>query len=122
MAIVADLAAVTDAVVSAYYTYQEFVEDALSLPAAAELQNQAILQCGIEDQATKSATIVIPAPKDSIFVAGTGAGYDIVDTTDADVVAFFANFDSETLFYVSDGEQADGLVGGRRRHTAAVSS
>ena len=122
LALATDIAAVSDAVVSAYHCYQEFVEDALSLPSSAELQNQAVLVVGIEDEPTKSAQIVIPAPKDSIFVASTGSGYDILDTTDSDVIAFFANFDSEALYYVSDGEQADGLVGGRRRHSASSSS
>lgn len=121
-AMATDLAAVTNAEIASYYTYQEFVEDALVLPTGAELQNQAILTCGIEDAPTKSGTIVIPAPVDGIFVDSSGAGYDVVDTTDADLLAFFANFDSEALFYVSDGEQADGLIGGRRRHVKSTSS
>lgn len=121
-ALVADLAAVTDAEISAYHTYQEFVEDALTLPSAAELQNQVVMNFSIDDAPTKSATVIVPAPKQSIFAGATGPNYDILDTTDSDVIALAANFTTEELFYVSDGEQADALLGGKRRHTRSPSS
>ena len=121
-AMATDLQAVTDSVISAYWTYQMFEEDTLVLPAAAENQNQALLSCGVDNYPAKTAKLTIPAPKKAIMVAETGTGFDVVDTVDAEVVAFFANFDSEALFYVSDGEQADGLLGGKRRHVGSSNS
>jgi len=121
-ALATDIAAVSDAVVTKYYPYQEYVEDALSLPASAELQNQAVLQFSIEDEPTKTGKVVIPAPKASIFAAAEGPNYDVVDVADADVIAFRNNFTSEALYYVSDGEQAEDLLGGKRRHVAHSST
>lgn len=121
-ALATDMAAVSDAVVSAYHCYQEYVEDSLSLPASAELQNQAILQFSIDGEPTKSGRVVIPAPKDSLFAASSGPNYDIIDTTDSDVIAFAANWLLDDLYYLSDGETADALLGGKRRHVKATSS
>ena len=116
LALVTDLAAVTDCVIKAYSTHQEFVEDALSLPSGAEAEMQALINVGIEDEPLKNATLSIPAPVDGIFAGATGSNYDVVDGTDSDLIAFLANFDSEELFYVSDGEQMDGFKNGHRRH------
>lgn len=120
LALVTDLAAVTDCTIKAYYTYQEFAEDAFALPASAECEMQALINVGIEGEPLKNATLTIPAPVDGIFVASTGSNYDVVDGTDADLAAFLANFDSESLFYVSDGEQMDGFKSGHRRHMKSV--
>lgn len=114
-ALVTDLAAITNSVISRYYTYQEFTEDAFSLPSGAENQNQALLILGIDGAPTKSATLRVPAAVDGIFAASSGANYDVVDVNDTDLAAFVANFTTEALFYVSDGEQADDIQSGHRR-------
>jgi len=115
-ALATDLAAVTNCNIEAYYTYQEFVEDSFSLPSGAEIENEALLQLSIDGEPTKTATLRIPAPVDGIFAGATGPSYDVVDISDTDLLAFVANFTTEELFYVSDGEQADALIGGHRRH------
>ena len=115
-AMATDLAAVTNAVIKAYYTYQEFAEDALTLPAAAEVEMQAFINVGIEGEPLKNASLTIPAPKDLCFVGATGSNYDVVKGDATEVAAFLNNFDSETLFYVSDGEQMDTFKDGHRRH------
>ena len=116
LAFVTDLAAVSDCVVASYHVYQEFIEDALTLPAAAQLENQALLTFSIVDEPTKAATFSIPAPKIGIFAGATGEQSNTVDAADTDLEALVANFTSEDLLLVSDGEQADALVRGRRRH------
>lgn len=121
-ALATDLAAVTNSVLAKYWTYQEFVENALALPASAENQNRAILVFSIDGQPTKSGKVRIPAVKAACMAATTGKNYDIIDVVDEDVVAFAANFTSEALFYLSDGEQADALLGGGRSHTASSDS
>jgi hypothetical protein len=114
-ALATDLAAITNAKISKYFTYQEFVEDSFTLPTGAENQNQALLILSIDGAPTKSAKIRVPAAVDGIFAAETGANYDVVDVNDSDLGAFVANFTTEALFYVSDGEQADSLLSGHRR-------
>jgi len=117
LALVTDLVAVTNAKVFAYHTYQVFEDDAWTLPAApAEVEMKAAIAVGVENYPTKTAVLYIPAPKDGIFVGASGSNYDIVDNTDADLIAYLANFDSEALFYVSDGEQMDGFKSGQRIH------
>lgn len=121
-AMATDLGAVTNCTIKSYYTYQLFEEDAFALPASAEIENEALLQVTIEDEATKTGTLRIPSPVDGIFSGATGPSYDVVDTTDTDLIAFVANFITEDLFYVSDGEQAETLVGGHRRHRKSARS
>lgn len=122
LALVTDLAAVTNCAIAAYYTYQEFVEDAFSLPSGAEIQNQALLQFSIDDEPTKTGTVRIPAPVDGIFAAASGPNYDVVDITDTDLIAFAANWLLDDLYYLSDGETADALLGGHRRHMKATNT
>lgn len=122
VAMATDLAAVTNCVIKSYFTYQEFLEDDFDFPASAELENEALVQLTIEDKPTKSATVRIPSPVDGIFTSSTGPNFDVIDITDADLVAFIANFITEDLFYVSDGEQAETLVGGHRRHKKSTRS
>src|SRR4030042_6275742 len=121
-ALATDLAAVTNSAIAKYWTYQEFTEGALTLAAAAENQNRAILLFSISGQPTKSGKVRIPAVKAECMAAATGINYDIVDVADAAIIAFRNNFKSEALFYVSDGEQADTLLGGHRSTTASSSS
>lgn len=121
-ALATDLAAITNSKISKYYSYQEFIEDAFSLPAAAENQNQALLILSIDGAPTKSAKIRVPAAVDGIYAAATGPNYDVVDVNDAALTAFVANFTTEALFYVSDGEQADDILSGHRRHLGAPRS
>ena len=116
LALATDLAAVTDCVISKYYSFQVFEETSFSLPSGAELEMQAVVSMTIDSEPFKSGMLTIPAPVDGIFVDSTGPNYDVVDTTDADLVAFMANWVTEDLYYISDGEQADSVLGGHRRH------
>lgn len=116
-AILAAIQGVTDAVVVSYSFYEEFVNDALAYPASGvENQNQALLDFLIVDDPTKHATISIPAPKPGIFMATSGPPAEIIDTADAAVIAFAGLFLAAGQLYLSDGEEADSLAGGHRRH------
>jgi hypothetical protein len=121
-AMATDLAAITKCKIKSYHTYQEFVEDALTYPVGAEKENKATLVLAIEDQPLKNAKLQIPAPVDGIFVDSEGGNYDVIDVADVDLLAFVANFTTEELFYVSDGEQAEKIIGGGRSHSANSSS
>lgn len=119
-AIIAALNAVTDAVIVSHFFYERFVEDAFAYPAAGvEVENQALLDFDIVDHPEKSATLTVPAPNIGIFTAATGPGANIVDTTDAAVIAYAALFQAGGEAFISDGEVAASLISGRRIHRAS---
>jgi len=66
---------------------------------------------------TKFATINIPAPKPGLFVAPSGKSANIVDITDAALVAYAAIYTSTSdTATISDGEYISVLVTGKRVH------
>lgn len=119
-AVVASVVAISDAVVVGYHVSQQFVEDALALPAVGvQIENQALLDFAIDNNPFKSATLTIPAPKIGIFVGTSGVLADTIDVADAALVTFVNQFKSGGIVYISDGEDADAtapLKSGRRIH------
>jgi len=122
LALVTDFAAVTDAEILSYHVYQENDEDTVVVPSAAEIQNEALLSFSIISSPNKFGTVAIPAAKASIFSGATGPQYDIVDIEDSNVAAFADNWLLDDLYWLSDGETADALEGGKRRHRKSASS
>lgn len=124
-AVLSALNAVTDSNVRSYFTYERFVEDAFAFPAAGvENQNQALLNFDLVGHPEKSATVSIPAPVIGIFVASSGAGAKIVDTSDAALITFRNLFRGTGAggtgeLLLSDGEVANSLISGKRRHVAS---
>ncbi len=105
----------TDAVISAYSVSQRYVENALSLPTVVNpVSVKAVLTAYINDAGDKKASFDVPSPKIGIFQTAVGAGADIVDTTDAAVLAYKALFDDGEQLFISDGESLGGLIGGIR--------
>lgn len=99
--------------------WQEYYDDALSLPASAQKENQACFVFQLPDP-SKTAKLYVPAPEAGIMVALSGVNSNVVDTTDAAVIAFADNFLSggSNLFLISDGEEPDTLLRGHRMHTS----
>lgn len=97
------LEAVTKSVVTGYSIRQKFFEDTIVLPASAENAIKASVTVQLKDTADKG-NFRIPAPVDSIFTSATGAGYNIVDTDNADVQAYAGMFLSLAQASLSDGE------------------
>jgi len=118
--------AMSDSKISSYSYKIVYVEDALTLPSAAENNNQGLLSGKILGDPTDSAIVSIPAIKASLMVSPTGKGYDVVDTGDAAVLAFVKMFDSgetEGDWVISDGESWEWeTVSGRRRNTRSSNS
>lgn len=114
----AALANLTDAVILQYYFAQRYVEDTNLFPIVGntQVENQAIFTYSIAGATNKSATNTIPGPKQAIFVDTVGAGANIIDTTDAAVIAFRALFQTAGDFFISDGEKVNTLKKGKRRH------
>lgn len=112
------LTAASDAVIVGYSINQKFIENALVLPATAEIENQAFFSGHIVGDPTDSANFSIPAPKASIFTAAVGKGRNIVNMGSlvvTDLVNIFSG--AGALATISDGEFLDApTVSGARRH------
>lgn len=118
--------AMSDSVISQYVYKQVFVEDALVLPTDAENNDQALFSGKITGDPTDSAILSIPAASIGIFQTPTGKGRDIVDMSDAAVLAFvdlFTTGGTNSDWVISDGETWDvDTVSGKRRNTKSTSS
>lgn len=105
----------TDAVIASYSVQERYVENALSLPATVNpVSVRAVMTAFIDDAGDKKASFDVPSPKIGIFQAAIGAGADLVDTTDASVLAYKGLFDTGEQLFISDGETLGGLIGGVR--------
>lgn len=115
--VLAAFLALTDAVLVRWHFFEDRINDALAYPASGvQNQDQALLDFIITDNPTKHATNSIPAAKPGIFVATTGPNADVVDLADAAVVTWAGYFAPASKLYISDGETADMLFKGKRRH------
>ena len=119
--------AVSDMKVYQYSVKKVFVDDAFSLSTSptSDRSTHAEISAVIYGKPNKHAIVEIPGPKDTVFVDGlvSGADTDIVDTENADVLAFVGLFtQAGNQFYISDGEQiANGTnanLKGKRTHSA----
>lgn len=116
--VITKLEAVSDLEVVEYHFYEEHVEDTIVIPTAAQKENQALLSLRIAGNPLKNVTHAIPGASAGIFIAATGPDSDRVDTADTQLVAYAGMFMSGGECYISDGETADNLNGGHRRHVA----
>jgi hypothetical protein len=120
-AVVAALNAVTDGVVLKTGILLGQTEDT-ALFGAGEIENVALITVNLATQG-KKAVMSIPAPVDGIFVGASGPNYNIVDPTDAAVLAYLALFETGGDFTLSDGEQLDDTTPfnyGKRIHKAST--
>ena len=114
--ILAATQAIIDGVVAGYNYGLRFAEDALVLPPGnVQVQNKASLTIQLTT-ANKKANRQVPTPTIGIFTDTTGPGSNIVDTTDAAILAWVALFEAGNECLLSDGEVAESLVSGKRIH------
>ena len=99
LAMVTALEAITDClIVEAGYTFRFVEADQTPLAAYGEGEKKAMISCALVTETppnpgqTKYAQILIPAPKEDLFLATAGSGANIVDVENADLVAFLQNF------------------------------
>lgn len=115
------LDAVTDGVVKSYSIIEKYVEGSLVLPAGTvEMENRAVITCQINANPLKTATVVIPAGVIGLYQSTTGAGHNLIDVNDADLLAYLNIWQvSGALAQLSDGEYLDDtavIVSGKRSH------
>ena len=115
-AFLVDLAGVSAGVVKGYSITSQAVENAIVLPTSsdAEYGERAIITGTMDGNPLKGWSIYIPMPLISIF-QGDGVLRDSIDTNDAALLAYLANFTTEgDVATVSDGEFIDIVLSGRR--------
>jgi len=119
---IADLVAVTEAYIVSYAVREQFVNDAVRVPAG-EVEEKAVITLNLAT-APKKGVVVIPAPAPGIFAGAPGTNaYNDVDPNDAAVIALVADYVTTAgVFYLSDGESAadaNTFIKGRRTHRSS---
>lgn len=110
----------TNATVRGINVTQRFLENAFTLPANAENAVKAEISAFIAGEGTKKATFRIPSPAIALFTSGSGAGFNVVDIGNADLLAYAGIWETGTGFAtISDGEElvapvSNALNAGRR--------
>lgn len=103
--VIAALEAVTDAEVISYEIQQGYIEDTFVAPTVVNpVSVVASITALIEDAGNKKANLSIPSPNIGIFVGATGDNADIVDGSDAALIAYLDLFQNAGQLLVSDGE------------------
>jgi len=119
----AEVIGLSDSVVSKIAYKQYLLEESLTLPAAAENSNQALLSAKLAGKPNKSGTLSIPAAKATLFAAATGKNYDVVDVTDTLVSHFLDMFAPTGAWVFSDGDHlVKATASGKRRNVKTTGS
>jgi hypothetical protein len=118
-AAVPQIQALSDAPIASYRIFQVYDEGALVLPLTVQIENTMSLTYQLELAGNKKANLNVPAPKITMFVAGTGPQSNIVNTnttTNAVLETFTTLFKSAGKFTLSDGEKTTRILSGKRVH------
>jgi succinyl-CoA synthetase beta subunit len=113
---VTNFLAVSDCEVLGYNIQQRYVNDAIIIPAAGQLQEKARVAFRLEGT-SEYETLDIPAPKATIFLNTNGANSEIVDTADASLVTYTNMYKSTGIAFISDGEALEQISRGERVST-----
>ena len=111
--------ATSDAPIASYRVFQTYNEAALVLPATVQVENTMSLTYQLVLAGNKKANLNVPAPKITMFVAGTGPQSNIVntnETTNTVLAAFTDLFQAGGDFTMSDGEKTSRILSGKRVH------
>lgn len=111
--VLAAIGGVSGSVIQSYSISLVYDEDAFAFPTGADNGVKAVMTYQLANKAQK-ATEDIPAPLEGVFVAPVGPNNNIVDTTDAGVVAYVQLYQAGGKCFISDGDNTDYLLKGRR--------
>lgn len=113
--IIAALDAITESVIVGYRVNDVWHEGSVVYPAAGiENEDKASITVLLTTGGGKKANLKIPAPVIGIFNDSSGAGANVIDTADADLLTYLACFESGGECYISDGEDLDSVQSGKR--------
>ena len=114
--LIAALANVTDCIVQRVSVNEVYKNDAFAYPSGVETANKLSMTIELEGGIGKKANLKIPGPKDALFGASGTAGFNTLDTSNANILTYCALFDNGDEFYISDGEFHETLISGKRIH------
>jgi hypothetical protein len=117
-----ELQALTKATLIRYGITDTFEEDAISLPAQAEIENKASITLLLAGS-IKRANIRIPAPADALFVGASGPSYNQVNTGNTNLIQLVDYMKAGSFLRISDGEAVDGttpIQAGKRVHVKST--
>lgn len=111
---------VTQSLISSMRTSEVFNEDT-AVVGAGQNENQALVVCNLEPlSGGKTVNVRIINPEETIFVAASGPNNNVVDGTDAALLAFLERFTvTDGGCTLSDGEQlpdTGAFIRGKRIH------
>jgi hypothetical protein len=116
LAIANALAAISNSEVAAYGLSERWEEDTLILPGeVAQNENKASLTVSLVGS-NKKANIKIPAPVIGMFAGTEGGAANQVNTLYAPLLTYVNYFGTGGKAYISDGEDMDVLLSGKRVH------
>jgi hypothetical protein len=114
-AIVAALEAVTQSAVKGQRISGVYYDSAFAAPTSGRSNSEKAVVTGlISGVPTKSAVFAIPNPEDTLFGAPATRAFNVVDLTDAALIAYGALFQTGGKALISDGEVLGALVKGVR--------
>lgn len=124
--IVGRLSAITRAAVKSYSVVERFSENAMSLPQGVNIEERATIVLLVDStQPGKTATIGIPAPLGTMFVAQSGAGANDIKPDHEALVEYVSTWrtGASGLAFISDGETVsaanNGILKGKRTHRSS---
>lgn len=107
--IIAAFEAMSDLEIVGVTMSERLDENAIVVPAVGSVSDKLTMSFRL-DGTSEKAPHVLPAPKDAIMTAATGAGNNILDFGNADVLVYTGLFLSGGDAFISDGESVDSLV------------
>ena len=113
-ALVAALDAVTDCVIQRVSINEIWKNDAFAYPTDVETKDKASITVELAGGEGKKANIKISGPIDAMFGASGTKGFNVVDTGNALLITYCNLFKAAGEFYVSDGEDLETIISGKR--------
>lgn len=114
------IAAVINGVIVSYGISSKWAEDSLTLPGEESQKEAKMLLSGRDEtNPLKKHTITIASPDAAVFQETSGPQANIVDLSNADVIAWYGSFTTGGELFISDGEicldeGSGGLLDGHR--------
>lgn len=101
-------------IVARHIAYRD-QNDSISVPSAGEVQTKAIVTLRLAG-GNEKATLDIPAPVETMFLALTGANNKVVNTTFPALTTFVANLQAGAgqTALISDGEVVSSILRGKK--------
>lgn len=113
-ALVAALEAITDCVIQRVSINEVWKNDAFAYPSEVKVSDKLSATIELEGGIGKKANLKVPGPIDAMFGAEGTKGFNVLDTANAAFLTYVALFENGEEFYISDGEFAETLIGGKR--------